>query len=126
MSKIIKLPSEIADKIARKKKDFRIDFFRSGGPGGQHQNKTSTGVRITDSITGIQSECRETKSQDENKKIAFHKLVERLIEYYKNEIKIESERILKTIRTYKLTKNEVIDHRTGKKYPADRILNGKL
>ena len=27
-------------------KSVRIETFRSGGPGGQHQNKTSSGVRV--------------------------------------------------------------------------------
>jgi protein subunit release factor B len=28
------------------KKDFKIQTFRSGGKGGQHQNKTNSGVAI--------------------------------------------------------------------------------
>lgn len=56
------------------KKDFRIDTFRSGGKGGQHQNKTDSGVRITHIITGLSSECRKYKSQIQNKKEAFIKL----------------------------------------------------
>ena len=27
--------------------DCRVDTFRSGGKGGQHQNKTESGVRVT-------------------------------------------------------------------------------
>jgi peptide chain release factor 2 len=33
--------------------DLKRDVFRSGGPGGQHQNKTESGVRYTHIPTGI-------------------------------------------------------------------------
>lgn len=39
--------------FSARRKDFRIDVFRSGGPGGQHQNKTSSGVRITHLHSGL-------------------------------------------------------------------------
>ena len=48
----------------------------SSGPGGQHQNKTDSGVRITHIESGAVGECRNTKSQHQNKKIAFTRLVE--------------------------------------------------
>jgi protein subunit release factor B len=56
------------------KKDFRIDTFTSGGPGGQHQNKVATGVHITHMATGLSAESRTEKSQARNKKIAFTRL----------------------------------------------------
>ena len=56
------------------KKDFRVDTFKAGGKGGQNQNKRDTGVRITHIETGISSECREERSQGQNKKRAFEKL----------------------------------------------------
>ena len=58
------------------KKDFRIDTFRSGGKGGQHQNKTNSGVRITHPESGAVGESREERSQLQNKKKAFERLVE--------------------------------------------------
>jgi len=58
------------------KKDFKVQTFKSGGPGGQHQNKTDSGVRITHIESGAVGECRNTKSQHQNKKIAFTRLVE--------------------------------------------------
>lgn len=59
-----------------KKDDFEIQTFKSGGKGGQHQNKTDSGVRIIHKETGISSESRSEKSQHQNKKIAFKKLTE--------------------------------------------------
>lgn len=58
------------------KKDFRIDTFRSGGPGGQHQNKTDSGVRITHLESGAVGESRSERFQPMNKKLAFKRLLE--------------------------------------------------
>ena len=54
--------------------DCRVDTFRSGGKGGQHQNKTDSGVRIVHEPSGAIGECRETRSQLENKRIAFQRM----------------------------------------------------
>jgi len=58
------------------RKDFRVDTFRSGGKGGQKQNKTDSGVRITHFDSGAVGESREERSQFQNKKKAFRKLIE--------------------------------------------------
>lgn len=58
------------------KKDFDMQTFRSGGKGGQHQNKTNSGVRIVHRDSGAVGECRETRSQHKNKSIAFKRLTE--------------------------------------------------
>lgn len=57
------------------KKDFEIQTFRSGGKGGQHQNTTDSGVRIIHRESGARGESRENKSQKDNKKAAFQRLV---------------------------------------------------
>ena len=56
------------------KKDFTIQTFRSGGKGGQHQNKTDSGVRIIHNESKAVGECRNNKSQHVNKKEAFKRL----------------------------------------------------
>ena len=57
------------------KKDFDISYFRSGGPGGQNQNKVSSGVRILHRDSGAIGESRDSRDQHQNKKTAFMKLV---------------------------------------------------
>ena len=46
--------------------ELKRDVFRSGGPGGQHQNKTESGVRYTHIPTGIAAESRSERSQHKN------------------------------------------------------------
>ena len=58
------------------KKDFKIQTFRAGGPGGQNQNKRNTGVRIIHPASGAVGESREQRSQLQNKKAAFKRLTE--------------------------------------------------
>ena len=58
------------------KKDFKIQTFQSGGPGGQHQNKTDSGVRIIHKASGATGESRTDKSQHRNKKLALKRLTE--------------------------------------------------
>ena len=58
------------------KKDFEVQTFRAGGKGGQHQNKRNTGVRIKHPASGAVGESREERSQFQNRKKAFIRLVE--------------------------------------------------
>ena len=58
------------------KKDFEIQTFKSGGKGGQHQNKTDSGVRIIHKDSGARGESRNDRSQHINKKLAFRRLTE--------------------------------------------------
>lgn len=54
--------------------DCRVDVFRSGGKGGQHQNTSDTGVRIVHEPSGAVGESREQRSQLQNKKAAFMRM----------------------------------------------------
>jgi len=47
----------------RRPDELERQTFRSGGPGGQHQNKTESGVRYIHKPTGIAAESRSERSQ---------------------------------------------------------------
>jgi peptide chain release factor 2 len=59
---------EIDDNIEIEVKDIDIEkqTFCSGGPGGQHQNKTQSGVRLIHIPTGVRAESRTERSQHKN------------------------------------------------------------
>lgn len=105
------------------RKDFRIDTFRSGGNGGQHQNKTDSGVRFTHIETGLTSESREFKSQYQNKNSAFRKLGQKLKEYYQQKYQSVSNRPTNTIRTYHEADNRVTDHLSGFQMPYKSVMD---
>lgn len=55
-------------------RECEIQTFRSGGKGGQHQNKVESGVRLIHRPTGITVESREERSQFMNKQRCLKKL----------------------------------------------------
>lgn len=85
------------------KKDFIIQTFRSGGAGGQHQNKTDSGVRIIHKDSGARGESRNHKSQHMNKKAALKRLSEsKVFKLWLNQ------------RVYEITGGETIDQKIEK------------
>ena len=70
------IPESDADLLA----ECRVETFAAGGPGGQHQNRTESGVRLTHLPTGIRVVAREERSQHRNRARALERLRERLEE----------------------------------------------
>lgn len=57
-------------------KDCEVQTFRSGGKGGQNQNKRDTGVRIIHHPSGARGEARDERSQLQNKRLAFKRMAD--------------------------------------------------
>ena len=53
-------------------------FFTAGGPGGQHRNKSETGVRLVHRPTGVTVTATERRSQAQNRAAALERLRDRL------------------------------------------------
>ena len=68
------IPADDDELIAQ----CRVETFRSGGPGGQHQNVTESGVRLVHLPTGIRVSSRAERSQHRNRAIALARLREKL------------------------------------------------
>jgi protein subunit release factor A len=60
--------------------ECEVETFRSGGPGGQHQNVTESGVRLTHRPTGITAVARDERSQHRNRELALERLRGKLAE----------------------------------------------
>lgn len=56
------------------------EFFVASGPGGQHRNRTESGVRLTHRPTGIVVTATERRSQALNRTAALERMAERIEE----------------------------------------------
>ncbi len=117
--------------------DLRVDTYRSGGPGGQHANKTDSAVRMTHIPTGIVVSCQNERSQHKNRATALRVLRSRLyahqdeqrreeqakLEGKKREIAFGSQ-----IRSYVFHPYQMVkDHRTGvEDSSVDGVMDGAI
>ena len=105
-----------------RRKDLRVDTFRAGGKGGQHQNATDSGVRITHIETGLSAVSREFKSQRQNKGAAFRRLAALLVKHFSPKNDRARYGNKQTIRTYHAARGVVKDHASGFVQPYGHVV----
>lgn len=133
------LPKMEAEDIDIRKEDIRTDVFRASGAGGQHVNRTESGVRFTHLPTGVVAESTESRSQHKNREIAMGRLIQQIQDNQRNQqaSALASQRRSlvgsgdrsEKIRTYNWPQNRVTDHRLegdNKNFNLDKIVEGDL
>src|SRR5262249_16915155 len=117
--------------------ELRIDTYRSSGAGGQHVNKTASGIRITPVPTGIVVECQDERSQHKNRSRAMALLKARLLaaeqekqtseQAQSRRLQVGSGDRSERIRTYNFPQGRVTDHRINLTlYQLQKVMDGDL
>ncbi|MCX5632771.1 MAG: peptide chain release factor 2 [Phycisphaerae bacterium] len=131
------LPETEDVDIVIEEEDLKIDFYRAGGAGGQHVNKTSSAVRIAHIPTGIVVQCQNDRSQHRNKAEAMKMLKSRLymleqqkrdaelnkIYGSKGEIAWSNQIRSYVLQPYQLVKDHRTDFQTGN---VNAVLDGDI
>lgn len=134
---VVVMPKLEMEDVDIKKSDLKIDTFRSSGAGGQHVNKTESGVRFTHLPTGIVAESTDGRSQIKNREIAIQRLYQKIYDSqraaYENEQAAKRRSLVGSgdrsdkIRTYNYPQNRVTDHRINLTlYSLDKVMEGDL
>lgn len=134
---VVVMPKLEMEDVNIVKADLKVDTFRSSGAGGQHVNKTESGVRFTHLPTGVVAESTDGRSQIQNREIALQRLYQKVYDQQReaHESKVASARKSLVgsgdrsgkIRTYNYPQNRVTDHRINLTlYNLDKIVEGDI
>ncbi|MBC7885871.1 MAG: peptide chain release factor 1 [Saprospiraceae bacterium] len=134
---VVVMPKYEEEEIDIRKDELRTDTFRSQGAGGQHVNKTESGVRFTHLPTGIVAESTDSRSQHKNREIALQRLYVKIREASKERTYLEQKDKRKSlvgtgdrsdkIRTYNYPQNRITDHRINLTlYNLDKVVEGDV
>lgn len=131
------IPKLEEEDVDIKKSDLKVDTFRASGAGGQHVNKTESGVRFTHIPTGLITESTEARSQIKNREIALQRLYQLILERNRSEVQNTMASQRKSlvgsgdrsdkIRTYNFPQNRLTDHRINLTlYNLDSVIEGNI
>lgn len=116
------LPAVDIEQFKIPAEDLKVEFFRSGGPGGQNVNKVETAVRIIHTPTGLSASCQVERSQSQNRERALKLLTAKIVRIMEDnqikELKSLTVRVKpewgSQIRSYVLHPYKLVkDHRTN-------------
>jgi peptide chain release factor 1 len=129
------LPEPTAAEVRLADRDLEWKTTGSGGPGGQHQNKTESAVVLTHRPTGTRVRV-ESKSQHRNKETALRILRARLVQA--EHLRLSANRNGRRRdqlgsgmrgdkrRTIAVQRGKVVDHVTGKSVRIKAYLRGDI
>ncbi|MFO0815919.1 MAG: peptide chain release factor 1 [Gemmatales bacterium] len=131
------LPEPTEVQIDIRPEDIETQTFSCGGPGGQHVNKTQSGVRLIHRPTGVVAESRQERSQHKNKDICWRMIRTRIYEAQQEKVNKERAALRKgmigtgerndRIRTYNFPQNRVTDHRINyTMHSLDKMMMGDM
>ena len=134
---VVAVPKLELEDVNINKADLRTDTFRASGAGGQHVNKTESGVRFTHIPTGAVAEGTDSRSQHKNREIAMGRLIAKIeeasIQSHNEGISAQRKSIVgsgdrsEKIRTYNFPQNRLTDHRINLTlYNLEAIMHGDL
>ena len=88
----------LMQRLGVREEEFEETFIRSGGPCGQNVNKVATCVVLRHTLSGLEVQCQQERSQALNRYLARRILLERLEAQRLGAASAEAQRIAKIRR----------------------------
>lgn len=117
------------------KSDLKIEWYSGTGAGGQHRNKHQNSIRLVHIPSGV-IETAQCRSRENSYQEAYTKLYYRVLKQIQSGLNDQVSLTRKSqvgsgmrgdkIRTYRFQDNIATDHRTAKKVPLSKVLDGNF